>query len=197
MHMTDKNKHAVALGSIKSERKAQSSRENGKKGGRPRKPMEIPLTQGKVALVAREDYAELIKYKWIAFKNGGRYYAVRNNSRSERRCGAPIRIHMHRQITEAPNDMFVDHIDMDGLNNTKTNLRVCTKSQNMQNRPKTALNRSGFKGVSFDKARGKWTSHIQSNKKLLALGRFDTPLEAYKAYCEACVKYHGEFARTK
>lgn len=184
------NIHASALGSIKSKRKSEASRENGKKGGRPKKPMEVPLTQGYVALVDREDYEELIKYKWSAYKTNNTFYAIRNIYIGTKRTT----VNMHRVIIEPPNDLFVDHIDGNGLNNQRSNLRICTSSQNGMNRGKQKVNTSGFKGVTFCKNNNKWQAQIKVNKVNLFLGYFDTPEEAYKAYCEGCIKYHGEFA---
>lgn len=190
-----KNQAAVALGSIKSERKAVSSRENGKKGGRPRKPMEIPLTQGKVALVDREDYEELSKYKWCAHKKLRTFYAVRNSTKDFRGKGHTIQ--MHRKIINCPIGMEIDHIDGNGLNNTRANLRVCTHSQNLMNIGKRSNNTSGFKGVSFDKQLKKWLASIHINCKQKNLGLFATAEDAYKAYCDACIKYHREFSNIK
>jgi hypothetical protein len=191
--MTEKNKHAVALGSIKSERKSVSSRENGKKGGRPRKPMEIPLTQGKVALVDKEDYEELMKYKWQADKIGNTFYAIRRTKRDTN--GKQKKIYMHRVVM--PYGKEIDHVNGNGIDNTKINLRACTHAENLTNSGIRTNNKSGFKGVSFCKRDERWVARITISGKYKFIGRFDTPLEAYKAYCEACVKYHGEFARTK
>ena len=90
----------------------------------------------------------------------------------------------------------VDHRDTDRSNNRISNLRVATSLQNCQNSNKKRSNKSGYKGVSWDEARGKWFSKITVNYKQIALGRYKTAIEAAKAYDEAARKYFGEFART-
>jgi hypothetical protein len=96
-----------------------------------------------------------------------------------------------------PHGLEIDHIDRDGLNNRRENLRVSTPSQNSQNSRKNSLNTSGFKGVFFQKGLGKWRAQIKTNGKRKSLGCFLSPEEAHEAYCRASDKYHGEFGRTE
>lgn len=88
----------------------------------------------------------------------------------------------------------VDHINGDGHDNRWCNLRPATLSQNMHNMRKNSNNKSGYKGVHWSKASGKWVANIGLNGEKLYLGGYDTPELAYEAYCEAADKYHGEFA---
>ena len=88
---------------------------------------------------------------------------------------------------------YIDHIDGDKSNNRVENLREATPSQNQFNKGPTALNTSGFKGVSFYKGRKKWWARINIQGKKKHLGYFNTPEEAFAAYCAAAGEVHGEF----
>jgi hypothetical protein len=87
-------------------------------------------------------------------------------------------------------DNKVDHKDGDGLNNRISNLRDATDKVNSENRRKRTKRTSQYLGVSFDKVRGKWTAHIQTNYKQQNLGRFDTEKQAYTAYLSAKRNLH-------
>jgi HNH endonuclease len=89
----------------------------------------------------------------------------------------------------------IDHIDGDSANNRWTNLRLCTQSQNMMNRPIQANNTSGYKGVSRHGSH--WRAMIWANRKVTCLGTYPTKKEAHAARLEAEAKQHGEFARQK
>jgi len=154
----------------------------------------IPLTRGKVALVDDEDFEFLSQWSWLAYKtNGGDiWYAVRRERKNEI-VGTRKNVCMHRVILSAPHDSYVDHIDRDGLNNQRDNLRLCTMSENKMNQKIRKDNRSGYKGVSKLK-HGRFVARITINKKLLHLGTFDDPKAAAKAYDRMAVKSYGEFA---
>lgn len=93
---------------------------------------------------------------------------------------------------------IVDHIDGNTLNCKKNNLRIVTRYENMMNRKKHKSNKSGYKGVYLDKSCSskRYRARIQVKNRLIRLGSFDTPEKAYKAYCDASKKYHGEYGRT-
>lgn len=90
---------------------------------------------------------------------------------------------------------FVDHIDRNGLNNTRANLRLATKSQNSANRGAKRTNKTGLKGVYF--RRGRYTARITKEGHTMYLGVFITPEEAHEAYKKASVILFGEFARSE
>lgn len=153
----------------------------------------IPLTKGKHALVDTEDYDELNKQKWhCAARAGGKFYAKTWNKVSKR----PYYIMMHRLIIKCPPDMDIDHINNNGLDNRKENLRICTRSQNLANKGKGANNKSGYKGVHWDKRAKKWYAGICFNRKRIFIGYFHNVLNAADAYDEVAIKYHGKFAKT-
>lgn len=156
---------------------------------------EIQLTQGKVALVDDEDYEHLNQWKWFAQKDTSvkkeKFYACRQIRLDN---GKQTAIRMHRQIMNTPQDMLADHIDGDGLNNQKYNLRNCTTAQNNMNRRNTHESLSEFKGVSFNKRRGMWAAQIQYCRKNIHIGYFVFEYEAAMAYDNMALKLFGEFA---
>lgn len=150
---------------------------------------QIPLTQGKFATVDDADYEWLNQWKWTAYRNGNNWYAIRFAGQKKNRKG----IAMHRLIANAPVGMDVDHKDHDGLNNTKGNLRVCTRAQNLRNR-KMSKSNSGYIGVH--KEGDGYRATIAVSGKTHYVGYFHSAEEAAKARDEAARKLHGEFART-
>lgn len=153
----------------------------------------IPLTQGQFAIVDDEDYEALSKVKWYASKTPNTYYA---NRCKEKRDGKQIKVPMHRQILNAPSNLIVDHINHDGLDNRRENLRLCTHTDNMRNRKINYNNRSGFKGVTWDKTHKKWRPNIQVDGKDMFLGYHFCIIKAAKIYDENARKFFGDFAKT-
>ena len=103
---------------------------------------------------------------------------------------------MHRVITDSPAHLLVDHINHNGLDNRKANLRTATCAQNNVNRRsiKTKNSPSKYKGVYWSKRDNKWQVQICYNYKIRTIGQFNDEIEAAKAYDEAAMKYHKEFA---
>ena len=133
----------------------------------------IKLSQGFEAMVDDEDFEELNKFKWQVNKYKHSNYAIRFSNEKEN-------IKMHREILNTPKGMQVDHIDGNGLNNVKGNLRIVTQRQNTQN--KHTLKSSIYPGVSKNKPYKTWRATISINKKIKHIGCFNTELEAYNAY---------------
>lgn len=151
---------------------------------------EIQLTQGKVALVDDEDFERLNQWKWRALHNRNTYYAIRNAKKFLLRTI----VYMHREIMNVQNDMMIDHADSNGLNNCKSNLRICNNSQNMQNRKKPITNTSGYKGVTRSGKR--WRAYVAVNGIKKYLGTFDNPEQAAQVYEKEAKLSYKEFART-
>ena len=145
----------------------------------------IKLTQGKVAIVSDVDYNYINKFKWFTFSpRKNIYYAARTQ-------GGKL-ILMHRIIANTPADLHTDHINKNGLDNRRSNLRACTFTQNMQNKNIYSNNTCGYKGVV--KVGKRWLAKITYNKKRISIGRFDSPEEAAKAYNNKAKELFGHYA---
>ena len=157
--------------------------------------IEIPLTQGKVAFIDDADFQLVSQFKWCAHnKRRKTFYAVGTLPLGDNKFK---NIKMHRLIMGVTDpNVWVDHVDGNGLNNTRANLRICSRAENQQNRPVNRNNKSGFKGVYACTRSGRWIAKIMVNRKAVHIGRFDTPELAHAAYLAAAEKLHGEFSRT-
>jgi hypothetical protein len=153
---------------------------------------EIKLTQGKVALVDDEDYEWLNQWKWVAWKHRNTYYAVTHGGKAN---GKYFNLSMHRIILNVPEGLEIDHIDHNGLNNQKNNIRICTRSQNAKNIIKYR-GRSEYKGVTFVRHRNieYIGSQIVSQGKRYWLGLFPNEISAAIAFDKKAKELHGEFA---
>lgn len=151
--------------------------------------VEIPLTQGKTAVIDEADLSIVSEFKW--------HYARRRNLEYAATTIKGKTVLMHRMLTNAGEDQDVDHKDSNGLNNTRTNMRVCTHQQNQMGTRKAKGCSSRFKGVCISKERRKkpWSAGIKLNGRSIRLGRFVTEVEAARAYDRAAKKMFGEFAR--
>ncbi|MHC4722148.1 MAG: HNH endonuclease [Planctomycetota bacterium] len=146
----------------------------------------IPLTRGKFAIVDAEDFEWLNRYKWNTLKGGRTYYARSWEN------GKTIR--MHRLITNAPKGLVVDHINHNGMDNRKQNLRLCTRLQNARNRRSCRGSSSKYKGVSKEKKENVFIACIRCKGKLYYLGRFKSEIAAAKTYDKKAKELFGEFA---
>lgn len=151
---------------------------------------QIQLTRGKFAIVDDADFVWLSQWKWRVQPNKENFYAARKG-----RSGEPKTVMMHRFILGLTGPWQTDHIDRNGLNNQRSNLRVATRSQNGANR-KLRTNTSGFKGVCWNKASQKWQAAIQVLGKVKYLGVYENINDAHAAYVSAANESYGEFACT-
>lgn len=149
---------------------------------------EIILAGGYKTKIDDADAGTVSIYSWHISRNkSGNRYAAANP-----KWKGPT-ILLHRLIMRAKKGMDVDHINGDGLDNQRCNLRIATRTQNLANmKPRHGK----FKGVSFDKRRWSWKSYISVNNSYVHLGCFATAEGAARAYDAAAVKLHGDFART-
>lgn len=163
----------------------------------------IRLTKGFEAIVDDEDFEKIKNLSWHASTQQGRrcvyartYIALEKIGKRKKFKCTP----MHRFVLglKLGDGKIVDHINGDGLDNRKSNLRICSHAENVRNATKVATKyTSKFRGVHFDKGHGKkkWRASIRVDGKLIDLGRFLTEKEAVLAYNLAVPKYFGEFAR--
>ncbi len=151
---------------------------------------EIPLTQNRVAKVDPADYIWLSQFRWCCKVGRDRCYAIRHIQDH----GRTKRIHMHRQIMDTADDMICDHINHDGLDNRRDNLRNCTLEQNNANRRSSPNATSPYIGVSYCRKREKWVAYIKHRGRSRFLGQFDQPEDAARAHDKAAWELWGEFA---
>lgn len=149
----------------------------------------IQLSQDRFAQVDDADYEFLNQWKWQPDKDG---YA----RRAKYIEGKWTSVIMHRVIMNTPKGMQTDHIDLNKLNNQKSNLRICTSSQNAMNKKKRKLNTktSIHRGAYFVKKMNRWKSSIRKESVYIHLGYFHTEAEAAHAYNAAALELFGEFA---
>jgi hypothetical protein len=147
----------------------------------------IPLTRGLFAIVDAEDYEWLSQYKWCAqFSEYTRtYYAVR-------KCRGHT-VFMHRMIMNPPGGKVVDHMNGNGLDNRRCNLRICSPKENSCNKPKRRNTKSRFIGVY--RRRNKYQVILKHNGKAYGGGMFDDEVEAAKARDRLAIQLHGKYAR--
>jgi hypothetical protein len=145
----------------------------------------IALTKGKFATVDAKDYDRLAKHKWTAYYTCGKWYAGRNDHGKF--------ILMHREIMRARKGKVVDHIDGNGLNNCKSNLRICTYSQNnIYRRPRGVSSR--YKCVYYDAKRNLWRSTPAYKGWTIFNGRYEREEDAARASDYLNIQLHGQYA---
>jgi hypothetical protein len=150
----------------------------------------VPTSQGKSAVVDGDIYPLVSQYKWTISnrRNGQRFYAYRHVRMDD---GSLKALFLHHVVIGCPlrKGMTIDHIDGDGLNNTRANLRIVTQNENLTNSRARREGRtySAFPGVTWHKGKNRWYSSIRSKGKTRFLGLFKDESEAAKAYQAARV----------
>lgn len=151
----------------------------------------VKLTRGLVGVCDLSDWDRLKPFRWTsAVGDGCAYWLCRNTSPGL----TPTKtFQAHRLVLGFPNGV-TDHINRNGLDNRRQNLRVCSVAENNRNRGRQRRGTSGLKGVSLDRVRMVWRATIRANGKDHYLGRFKTKEDAAMAYDEAAKRLHGNFA---
>lgn len=147
----------------------------------------------KEILIDIDDIELVDVYQWYVKKpkHNRTFYAVACNPVNSRHK----KISLHRVIL-CPNDtQLVDHINGNGLDNRRKNLRICSTIQNQQNSRIPITNTSGYKGVYLNKKLCKWIAWITKDKKRIYLGLFDCPIKAAVAVDNAAREAYGDFAK--
>jgi hypothetical protein len=150
--------------------------------------IQIELNGGRVAVISSEDFDRVSAYHWSLRPSRYTDYVARYEVREQVVHG----IQLHRFLLNPGLNLFVDHQDGNGLNNTRENLRTCTPGQNQAN--SAAKGGRRYKGAYPAKGKG-FTAIIKKNYKAIYLGTFPTEIEAARAYDQKALEIHGEFAR--
>lgn len=156
-------------------------------------PITIPVGKDHVALIDADDYDLVSQRNWFVMKRGYAHYARANYKKPNGKWSSGLL--MHRLILGAPKGIHVDHINGNGLDNRRANIRLASMSQNLANRGATRKNTSGFKGVYWQKNRHKWMASIRCRGHQIHLGYYLDPEEAAKAYDVAAKELFGEFSQ--
>lgn len=152
----------------------------------------ILLSRGKEAICDIIDFDLVSGHNWCAQKGRRTFYALTN----VRTNGGQASVMIHRMILNPSNSRVqVDHVDGNGLNNRRNNLRLCSSSGNNKNRRLNINSSSGFKGVSWHKSTKKWQAYIKLNDKQIYLGSFAAKESAALAYNKAAKEFHHVYAK--
>lgn len=157
----------------------------------------VPLTQGYTAIIDADDVPLVANCNWRALITRRRDGSIRAVYAVRADCsgGKPVTVYLHRVILNAPADLQADHIDGDGLNNRRINLRLATHAENSQNRRSIVGSSSQYLGVHWHKATSKWQAGIMIDGVNKYLGLFTDEVEAAKKYDAEALAAFGPFAR--
>lgn len=147
----------------------------------------VPLTKGYEAIIDTEDVEKVEKFNWYSNVNGRAVYGQRSINRLN--CRRTVMLHM--AVSGMIEGKEIDHVNGDGLDNRKANLRHVLHSENMKNAKKRVTSKHKYKGVCINHNR--FSAKIRNDNKSIYLGTFDTQEEAHAAYCHASIEMHGKY----
>ena len=147
--------------------------------------------EGKFAIVDIEDFEKLNQFRWYMDKNNYVHRSQHISGSGKNRKKKTISL--HRYLINPPKGKIIDHADRNPLNNLKSNLRICTRSQNEANSPGRG-GTSEYKGVSWDREKLKWLAGIKHQYERIYIGVFKNEIDAAKAYNKKAKELFGEFA---
>ena len=156
----------------------------------------VTLTKGYIASISATDLHVAEGKNWSAKvdrRSDGSIrsvYAYRTSYLNGRKV-----VYLHREIMSARPEEIIDHIDGNGLNNVRSNLRIATPSQNQHNRVANIGSASKYKGVSAGNRPGVWRARIKKNGVEKTIGYFDSEKKAHEAYIAASDLMHGSYSR--
>lgn len=151
----------------------------------------ISLTKDRFATVDDSDFEPLSQYRWKCMVRPQTCYAYRYEKTDQ----GWHKVFMHQAVMNPEDGMEVDHINGNGLDNQRRNLRVCTHAENCWNQRKTGGTSSHYKGVAWNIGCRKWEAKIRVDGILRHLGVFASEEQAASRYNAAARKHFGEFAR--
>lgn len=156
----------------------------------------IPMSQGKTATISAGDFGRVGFHKWYSVKSGDNRYYAATYIKIE---GEWTTILMHRLIMDIQNISFplVDHVNQDGLDNRRSNLRLCTYAENMRNRSRRRNSTCKYKGVVYHKHKKTrpYEASLVYGGKRKSLGCFSSQKMAALVYNVEAIINFGEFAR--
>jgi hypothetical protein len=145
----------------------------------------ILLINGSEVQIDDEDFPEISKYRWRISKS--------NKTKTYIKGGPCSAIYMHRFIMQANDGFDVDHIDGDTFNNKRSNLRICIHSDNLCNSRRRSDNKSGHRGIGYDKKGDRWVAETTYRGSRIRIGRYKTKEEAVAKYEEYARELFGVF----
>lgn len=152
---------------------------------------EIPLSQGQVALIDDEDAFRVVPFKWSAVRPDGRHWYGKRVIHVD---GKTFNLYLHRYILAVPDAVHVDHINGDGLDNRRENLRIASRRQNLLN--SKGYGTSGYKYVTAAASGHGFRVNLKVNGRVRSFGRFEDAKEAARVADAAARHFFGEFAWT-